>query len=81
VVTGGDQTPAVSARAAAALPAGTTPLSGAEWREAVQRVQASYKRGQRRGGWRRSAARGTLPARAGMNRRAPPPEPDGNDAA
>ena len=49
-------------------------------REAWRRVQASYRRTVRGSTWRRRAARGTLPARAGMIRRMPP-EPDGDDAA
>jgi len=57
----------------AAPPAGS---SGAEeraaQREEWRRVQASYRRGRRGEGWRRRAARGTLPARAGMNRKPTP---------
>lgn len=75
------ETPAgARANAESAAPAGTSDEERAAQRETWGRMQASYRRGKRGGGWRRRAARGTLPARAGMNRR-PPPEPDGDDAA
>ena len=55
-----------------ASPAGTSSDEDREaQREAWRRVQASYKRGNRGGQYRRRAARGTLP-RPGMIRRPPP---------
>ncbi len=77
------ETPAGAGRNAdRTAPAGTSGEDErAAQRDEWRRMQTSYRRGNRgRSGWRRRAARGTLPARAGMNRR-PPPEPDGDDAA
>ncbi len=76
------QTPAGAGRDAdRAAPAGTSSDDErAAQREEWRRMQASYRHGSRGGVWRRRAGRGTLPVRAGMNRR-PPPEPGGNDAA
>ena len=76
------ETPAGAGRNAdRAAPAGTSGEDErAAQRDEWRRIQASYRRGGRGDRWRRRAARGTLPARAGMNRR-PPPEPDGDDAA
>ena len=70
---GRDRTPAGGAPSeSSAPPAGT---SSGEDREAQRdqwrRVQASYKRGNRGGQYRRRAARGTLPG-PGMIRRPPP---------
>ena len=68
---GRDQTPAEGAPSeSSAPPAGTSSSEDrTAQRDQWRRVQASYKRGQRGDRWRRQAARGTVPARAGMNRR------------
>ena len=70
--------PAGARASDSAAPAGITDEERAAQREAWRRVQASYKRGNRGGQYRRRAARGTLPG-PGMIRRLPPP--DGGDAA
>ena len=67
-----DEHPAGARASDSAAPAGTTATrtgrrSARQWR----RVQASYKRGNRGGQYRRRAARGTLPG-PGMIRRPPP---------
>ena len=71
---GRDQTPAGGAPSeSSAPPAGTSSdEERAAQRKQWRRVQASYKRGNRGGQYRRRAARGTLPRGPGMIRRPPP---------
>src|SRR5260370_9374118 len=57
-----------------AAPAGTSGAERAAQREQWGRMVASCKRGRRGDRWRRQAARGTLPDRAGMVRKTLPPE-------
>lgn len=78
--TRGEEHPAGARADPSATPAGTDDERAAQ-RDTWRRMQASYRRAKRGSGQRRMAARGTLPARAGMNRRPPPTKPDGNDAA
>lgn len=62
-----------------AAPAGISDEDREAQRDQWRRVQASYRRGNRGGQYRRRAARGTLPG-PGMIRR-PPPDAEGDDAA
>jgi hypothetical protein len=74
----GDEPPAGEGRTAdRATPAGSDAQRAAQ-RDTWRKMQASYRAGKRGDRRRRTAARGTLPARPGMHRRMPP---GGDDAA